>query len=118
MKKAENPAMEHDEEKKIRTQAITEARARLQSKKPEVKISDREWEAIQAGAVTKTMQKKIFLYADQDKLKQRALPKTAKEMTSSKTALAQAKLAAGYTQAEVAESLGVSVSTLKRALYS
>ena len=117
MKKAENPGIERDEEKKIRTQAITEARARLKSKKPEVTITDREWEAIQSGAVSKSKQKRIFLYADQDKLKQRALPKSAKDMTSSKKALAQAKLAAGYTQAEVAESLGVSVSTLKRAIY-
>lgn len=116
MKKAENPGMEKDEEKKIRSQAIAEARARLGSKKPEVKISDRAWEAIQAGACTKTMQEKVFLYADQDKLKERALPKSAKGMTSSKKALARAKLNAGFTQAEVADALGVSVTTLKRAL--
>ena len=52
----------------------------------------------------------------QDKLKERAMPKSAKGMTSAKVSLARAKLNAGYTQAEVAEALGVSVSTLKRSL--
>src|SRR5438045_7247063 len=49
-----NPDMDDDEVKKIKTQALAEMRVRTGSKKPPIQITPREWEAIQAGAVSDT----------------------------------------------------------------
>lgn len=118
-KLASNPAMTPDQKKKVRTQALAEQRARHSPEgRPKIDITDREWEAIQKNAVSKTLLRDVFKYADQDALKKRATPKAAQGLTSSKLSLARTRLDAGYTIQEVAKSLGVSESSLKKALYS
>ena len=106
--------LETERVKKIRAQAIAGARAQLGSKRPTIEFTDREWEAIQAGAVSKTTFKEALRYADQDKLKERAMPRQKQAMSSSKKALALAKLRSGYTQQEVADAMGVSVTTIQK----
>ena len=106
--------LETERVKKIRAQAIAGARAQIGSKRPTIDFTDREWEAIQAGAVSKTTFKEALRYADQDKLKERAMPRQKQTMSASKKALAKAKLTSGYTQKEVAEALGVSLSTIQK----
>lgn len=117
-KRQANPDMDSDELKKLRSQALTRARDRVGANKKDVmvEVTDREWEAIQAGAVSATTLRKILNNTDEDKLKQRAMPKDKPKMDSSRIARAKSMLNAGCTQAEVAELLGVSVSTLSRAL--
>lgn len=112
----DNPSMTKDDKNKARSQAIIEMRSRLGGKKPSVNISDSEWEAIQAGAVSKTTLKQVMRYADQDVLKERALPRSQKGMTPSKVSLAKQYKANGYTLAEIANIMGVSVSTISRAI--
>ena len=115
-KERENPHMDKDSKKKMRNQALAAARIRVGKNESNFKITDREWDAIQAGAVSKTKLKSILNYADQDYLKKLAMPKTAKGMTTAKIGRAKAMLNAGYTWAEIAQALGVSVSTLQRAV--
>jgi DNA-binding CsgD family transcriptional regulator len=55
----------------------------------------------------------ILNNSDLDQIKQLATPKSRLLMTSTKVARAEAMLRAGYTQAEVADALGVSLTTLK-----
>lgn len=112
----ENPSMTRDDKKKARSQAIVEMRSRIGGTKPKVTITDKEWEAIQAGAVPKTTLKQIMRYADQEALKQRALPKEYKGLTDSKVSLARAMKANGYTYEEIAARLGVSKSTVSKAI--
>lgn len=112
----DNPSMTKEEKKKVRTQAIIEMRARMGGKKPEVKITPKEWEAIQAGAVSKTQLNKILNYADPDTVKELALPKAAKGMTPSKVSLAKMMRANGYSLKEIADRCGVSQSTVQSAL--
>ena len=112
----EKPTMTRDEKQKARAQAIVEMRERLGGKKPQVNVTDREWEAIQAGAVPKTTLKQVMRYADQDALKQRALPKEYKGLTSAKISVAKAMKANGYTLEEIAKRFGVSKSTIANAL--
>jgi len=113
-KRQANPSMEASDLKKIKAQALTDARIRTGAKKQHVDITDKEWEAIQAGAITNNKLKQILSNADLDQVKQLATPKTKRVMSSAKIAQAMLLLDRGYTQAEVAEALGVSVSTLKR----
>lgn len=112
----ENPSMTREEKKKARSQAIVEMRSRIGGKKPLVTVTDREWEAIQARAVPKTTLRQVMRYADQDALKQRALPKEYKGMTPSKVSLAKALKANGHTLEEIAARLGVSKSTVSKVI--
>lgn len=114
----ERPDIKDDPDalKKLKGQALRNARLRVGSAKTRIDISDSEWKAIQSGAVTKTKLKLIFRNTDADKLKQRAMPRSWKGMSTGRVSTAKRMLKNGYTQAEVAEALGVSVSTLERAL--
>jgi transposase len=112
----DNPSMTREDKDKARSQAIVEMRSRLGGKKPQVNITDSEWEAIQSGAVSKTTLKQIVRYADQDALKERALPRSQKGMTQAKISLAKALKTNGYTMEEIASRLGVSKSTVSKAI--
>lgn len=118
MKKANDPDLQYDKDKKKKAQAqcLEEARYRVKAKKVNITISDRQWEAIQAGAISNQKLEDILKNTDVDALKKRALPKTPKGITPGKLATAKLKLDRGYSPNEVAKSIGVSVSTLYRAL--
>lgn len=119
-KKAANPdqAQNKDTVKKWKTQALAESRARISGSKPLVTFTEKEWKAVQSGAIHKTTLKDLLQYANQDQVKSLALPKSSKKMTSAKLSRAKSLLKLGYTQQEVAAQLGVSVGTLQNALYS
>lgn len=111
--KKKNPYMEPEEIKKIKQQALRTARARTGANKHKIEISPSEWNAIQAGAIAPTKLKKIIENSDQDKLKALALPKKNLKVGASELRRAKIMLARGYTQAEVADALGVGLTTLK-----
>lgn len=115
-KRAANPDMEASEVKKIQGLALAEARARTGAGKERIQVSPQEWAAIQAGAVSNNTLERILSNADLDMIKELATPRTKIMMTTAKTTRAKAMLAAGYTQAEIADAIGVSLSTLKEAL--
>ena len=90
------------------------ARNAVGAKRHPIEITPREWEAIQAGAIHHSKLKQILNNTDLDDIRARATPRdNNRGMNSSSVARAKAMLAMGYTQAEVAEAVGVSVSTLK-----
>lgn len=111
-KKKENPDMDKDDLKKIKTQALNEARLRTGAKKQPITINEREWMAIQEGAVSANIQTQIFNNMDSEALKQLATPRTKTTISSSKASKAKAMASNGYTQAEIAQALGVSTSTV------
>jgi len=111
-KRAANPNLEPSDIKKIENQAQAEMRLRTGARKQRIELTDREWEAIQAGALAPTKLNQILNNSDLDRVKELATPRAAKVMTGAKKTRARAMLANGYTQAEVAKQLGVSVSTL------
>lgn len=115
-KRQANPNMEKEELKKIKVLALNERRVRTGAGKDRIKITQSEWNAIQAGALSPTKLEKILLNADVDNIKALAMPKDAPKMTTSKMLRAQSMLASGYTQADVADALGVSLTTLKVSL--
>jgi transposase len=121
-KRQAKPGMDSEEIKKIKNQALDEARIRTGAKKhrigakdglPEMELTQAEWNAIQAGAISTNKLEKILRNGDLDRIRELATPKTKILMTSSNVSRAKQMLAAGYTQAEVAERLGVSLTTLK-----
>ena len=115
-KKKANPDLDPADLKKIKNQALTTARARVGAQKQRVEITPQEWKAIQAGAISNNKLVQILNNTDVDVVKSYATPRTTKTMTSSKVARAKAMVARGYTQAEIADQLGISTSTLNKAL--
>lgn len=115
-KKAANPDLEASDIKKIKGQALAEARLRTGAKKEPVVITPREWEAIQAGAISNNILSQILNNTDLDVIKQYATPRTKTGMSTAQLSRARQLLSAGYTQAEIASSLGISTSTLSNAL--
>lgn len=115
-KRQADPTMSKEAIKKIKGQALVEARARTGAGKTRIRITDKEWEAIQAGAISNNKLEQILNNTDLDLIKQLATPRVANVMTPSKAARAQSMLAAGYTQSEVASALGVSVSTINSSI--
>jgi hypothetical protein len=115
-KKQANPNMDSDTLKKIKGQALEEARRRTGAKKQRIQITDIEWEAIQAGAISTNRLKDILDNTDLDNVKKLATPRVNTVMIPSKLARAKSMLNAGFTQAEIADALGVPTSTLNDAL--
>lgn len=116
MKKKDNPNLESDQLKKIKTQALQTARFRTGADKIPIIITPREWDAIQKGAISSSRLSSILDNMKDDELKSLATPRDKPVMTDAKMAIARARLAAGYTQAEVAASLGIPTSTLHDAI--
>jgi hypothetical protein len=116
VKRQANPDMDEDDVKKLKQIELTNARMATGAQKHRVVVTQNEWNAIQAGAISNTKLGEILTNSDIDSIKKFALPKRAKKMTSTAKARAQTMLRSGYTQAEVADALGVGVTTLKVAL--
>lgn len=112
-----NPGLKDDKDtmKKIEQQAINDARARVGASKHDIKITPEEWDAIQAGAISDSKLTSILAKADMDIVRQLATPKPEVLMSSNMTHRAENMIALGYDRSEIAEALGVSLSTLDRA---
>ena len=104
------------EEKKISQQELSKARLQVGAKRTPIVLTDREWEAIQAGAISSTKLAQIIGHVDADELKQRATPRTNSSLSQSQVSKIKAMKASGYTTAEIAKSVGVSSSTVSKYL--
>lgn len=111
-KKQDNPGMTNGEIKKASQQALTQARAAVGAKRETIKITDREWEAIQAGAISENKLTQIIDNVDIDSLRQRATPRATTSLSQAKQAKIASMNASGYSTSEIAEALGVSTSTV------
>ena len=116
-KRKANPHLEPDQIKKIKSQALSEARSRTgAAERTRIKITPEEWTAIQSGAVTAHKQRQILQNTDLDHIKSLATPRAKTVMSAGKLARARSMAASGYTQAEIADALGVSTSTINAEL--
>ena len=111
-----NPDMDSDKKKKIRGQALEAARYFTGAKKQQIVITDREWRAIQEGAITTNTLTQIIDNSDQDRLKMLATPRANNQISDARIARINAMAATGYTNAEIADQLGVSASTVSKYL--
>ncbi len=102
---------------KLRKQVLEQQRAIL-NKSSAFEINEREWQAIQAGALKKTKLEEVINRADQSCVKKLAFPDNSNKtkMTDANIARAKAMLNSGFTQAEVAEMFGISTTTLRKQL--
>ena len=108
-----------EDRRKVGQQALNRARSEVSAvsrRDRNIEITDREWEAIQKGAITETKLKSILNNTDIDKLRERATPKTTRTLSTSKINHIKAMENSNYTIAEIAERVGVSPSVVSKYL--
>lgn len=116
VERLDHPEYTKEEQKKAKSRHLQVARDSVGAGKEKIDISDREWDAIQSGAVHDSTLLKILANSDSKALRQRAMPRGV-EIAPAKLARAKSMRATGnYTWAELSEILGVSVTTLQKAL--
>lgn len=113
-----DPAIDKKEIKKISSVEMQRARDSVgaSGRKSKVTFTDKEWEAVQAGAISDSILMKFLNSSDSDEIVKRAMPKTAVVMTSVKLSKAKAMLRSGYSYAEIAKACGVPESTVYTSL--
>jgi len=117
-KRQDDPTLRTDKDRlqKVERQALAAARANLNLKRPVIEISDSQWDAIQAGAVSPSKLKDILDYADPVRVRELAMPKSNPVMTGAVLARARVMMAAGATNADIARALGIAPSSLRDAV--
>lgn len=113
-----DPTIDKKEIKKISSVEMQRARDSVgaSGRKSKITFTDREWEAVQAGAISDNMLTKFLNSSDSDEIVKRAMPKNVAVMTSAKMSKTNAMLRSGYSYAEIAKACGVPESTVYSAL--
>ena len=118
-KQASNPDLKTADLKKASQQALTKYRNEVGSvsrRKRNIEITDREWEAIQAGAISENKLKQILNNTDTAMIRQRATPRATNNLSTAKVNRIKALSASNYSLQEIANALGVSTTTVSKYL--
>ena len=118
-KQKENPNMDKEQKKKIKNQLLNEARMEVGStskRKRQLDLTDKEWEAINAGAFSGHETAQIIDNMDLDEVKKRSTPRTDNSLSDAKKRRINSMYRNGYTQAEIADRLGISASTVDKCI--
>ena len=105
--------------KKASQQALSRYRTEVGSvsrRERSIKITDKEWEAIQAGAISENKLRQILDNTDIDDLRARATPRSTTTLSSAKINRIKAMSNSNYSLNEIAQALGVSTSTISKYL--
>ena len=97
---------------KERQRALTDARNVVGAKRKPITFTEREWKAVQSGAISDSKLSEMLKYADMNNVKQYALPKRSSSLTTAQINKIHAMKASGYSLADIAEAVGCSKSTV------
>lgn len=111
-----NPDMDKKEIKKLKQREINNARLKVGASSKDVKIviTPKEWEAIQAGGVSDSKLSQILRYTDDKVVRQLATPKATTTLSPAQANRIKRLAASGYTNAEIADIMGKSTSTISK----
>lgn len=107
-----NPDMSKAEKKKISQQELSKARIQVGAKRSPIIIDADMWEMIQAGGLHESRLARGLKYTDIDTLRRFATPSSKRVLSKAQIERIQAMSAAGYTNNDIAEALGISTSTV------
>ena len=113
-----DPVIDKKEIKKISSVEMQRARDSVgaSGRRSKIVFTDKEWEAVQAGAISDNMLMKFLNSSDSSEVVKRAMPKTATTLSPAKLAKAKAMLNIGATYEDIARACGVPKSTIYDAL--
>lgn len=113
-----HPELDYEHKSRIRTQEMQKARDELGAHKQRIDITPREFEAIQANAISTNKLKEILANANEDAIRKMASPNDSKTiMTDAKIDLMTTMYNSGmYTQKDIAEKFGVSTTMVSKAV--
>ena len=118
-----NPLLKDDKEhyKREKGRQLDAARKKVGAKKLQIgtqknPLTDREWEAIEHHAVSKSKLQDILNQSDKSRIRELAMPKTHNGIAPAKVARAKSMLRNGYSRAEICDMLDISESSLIREL--
>ena len=118
-KKEADPDMKPGDLKKISQRSLSKYRSEVNSvsrRDRAVKITDKEWEAIQAGAISENKLKKILNNCDPDTLRERAMPKSTNTLNNAQITRIKAMSNSNFTLNQIAEKMNLSPSTISKYL--
>ena len=118
-KQAEDPDMKPGDLKKVSQRSLSKFRSEVNSvsrKKRAIQITDKEWEAIQAGAISENQLKKILNNSDPDSLRARAMPKTTNTLSTAQINRMKRLSDSNFTLSQIAEKMNLSPSTVSKYL--
>lgn len=105
-----------DDIQKLRNNELVKARLRYGAHNMRFEVTEKEWEAIQKGAVSNNRLKSILRYADQDVIRKLATPREEIKISESDIMRIKGLSERGETNAAIAKRLGISVSTVAKYL--
>ena len=116
-----NPDMDDEHRKREKGRQLDYARKLVGAKKLVIgskdnPLTDREWKAIQAGAISKTKLKDILANSDMKRVKELAMPRTKTGLSNAKLARAKSMIQKGYSRADICDMLDISESKLINAI--
>ena len=97
---------------KLRQQEISKARVVYGAKRNLATITDKEVAAINAGAIGSSVLRDILSSIDQTELRKAFMPKDDRSISTAKQNRIAGMARSGYTNAQIADALGISVSTV------
>ncbi len=111
----ENPELKGDKKAlgKYSQQYLDAARNEVGATRYKIDITPKEWEAIQAGAISDSFLKQILDATDTDTVRSYATPKQNTGLSKAKQTRLFALRRSGYSNQEIADALNVPLSTVK-----
>lgn len=113
-----NGEMSKEDLKKLKQRSMTKARqdvGAIKRSERSIIITDKEWEAIQAGAISDHKLKEILDNSDPDLLRERAMPKERRGLTTAQINRIKA-MSSSFTIAQIADKMGISPSAVAKYL--
>ena len=114
-----DPDMTPGDLKKLSQRSVTKYREEVGAvsrRKRSIKITDKEWEAIQAGAISNSLLKQILDNSDPDTLRERAMPKPSNTLNTAQINRIKRMSDSNFTLAQIAEKMNLSPSTVSKYL--
>lgn len=118
-RKRTQPDLNSEDIRKLSQRSMSKYREQVGSatrRERNITITDRQWEAIQAGAISENKLKTILANSDPDSLRQKAMPRKTSGLTNAQVARIRAMNNSNFTINQIAEKMNVSPSVVSKYL--
>ena len=115
----DDPTMKAEDQRKLAQRTVSKYRnevGTITRRNRALTISDKEWEAIQAGAISNEKLKTILKYTDADSLREKAMPSNKKSLSSAQVNRIKALSNSNFTLEQIADKMNMSTSTVAKYL--